>query len=95
MKNKTLIAVMVSGLLAAPALTFACGGSASGKHMGNVVSVDPAHETFTIQDAETSSPITFNANQEILAGLEKAHGTVMVNYEEDDEGALKAVGVTF
>ena len=72
----------------------ACDGMGKSMHMGQLVSVDTAHKTFTITDAQSSSPITFSANDDILAGLKGYAGSVMVNYQEKDNG-LTAVGVTF
>jgi hypothetical protein len=63
--------------------------------MGQLMSVDAAKHTFTIRDAESSSPITFIATQEIITGLKGFAGSLMVNYEENDDGDLSAVGVTF
>ncbi len=74
---------------------FACGGEASGKHIGSMLKVNADNSTFTIRDAETNSPITFNASKEIMAEVQKASGQVMVNYEENDEGALVATGIAF
>lgn len=92
MMKKTLFAAMISaGLIGAPA-AMACGGANSGKHMGEIVAINDA--SFTIRDAETGSPKTFAANAEIINGIQKVSGAVMVNYEETDEGALQAVGVT-
>ena len=39
--------------------------------------------------------ITFTAGNDILTGLKNASGSIMVNYEEKDDGGLDAVGVTF
>lgn len=74
---------------------WACGGDASGKHIGSVLKVNAGNSTFTIRDMETNSPITFNANSEIMAEIKNASGRIMVNYEENDEGALVATGVAF
>ena len=79
-----------------PVAVLACGGMASGKHKGDVVAVDSGAKTFTIRDAETRSPITFSANDEIVSAVAKSNdATVMVNFEETAEGGLRAVGVTF
>lgn len=94
--NKLFLgAVLGSGLFLAVGSAFACGGAASGKHIGNVTAMDSGSKTFTIQDMESRRAITFNANAEIMAAVQDAKGTVMVNYEENDEGGLVAVGVTF
>lgn len=96
MNKKTLVAAVLSTGLALPVAALACGGVASGKHMGDVVAVDSSAKTFTIRDAETRSPITFTANEEIVAAVAKSNdATVMVNFEETAEGGLRALGVTF
>jgi len=74
---------------------FACGGEASGKHIGSVLKVNAGNSTFTIRDAETNSPITFNADKSIMGEIKNASGRIMVNYEENDDGALNAVAVSF
>ena len=92
MSLKSIVAV---ALLSAPLAVLACGGKDSKMHMGQVVNIDAKSNTFTIRDAETSRPVTFKANDDIMAGLKKANGTVEVKFEENSDGALKAVGVTF
>lgn len=90
---QTSALVVILGFTANAAM--ACGGEASGKHIGSMLQVNADKSTFTIRDMETNSPITFNANQEIMSEVQKASGRVMVNYEENDEGALVATGVAF
>lgn len=97
MTMKTRLLAVVSALMLAlsPAV-FACGGENSGKHIGMVTAMDASKNTFRIRDMESGSQITFNANAEIMAAIKKnPKGHVMVNYEENDEGALQALGVTF
>lgn len=88
-----VISTLASALLIASTSIWACGGEASGKHIGSVMKVN--NSSFTIRDAETNSPITFNASADIMSEVKSASGRIMVNYEENDEGALNAVGVTF
>lgn len=92
--NKPFLKLILAGALFAPALTWACDAAGPSTHIGNVLSVDAGNKTFTIQDAQSNSPITFAANNEILSGLKEAKGSIMVNYEESESG-LTAVGVTF
>lgn len=94
-KKSLFILGLVITLFAASGAVFACGGANSGKHIGSVTKVDQTGQTFTIRDMESNSPMTFKANNEIMANIGSANGTVMVNYEEDEEGSLVAVGVTF
>jgi len=89
------ITLLATAAIFSSSALFACGGEASGKHIGSMIKVNAAKSTFTIRDAETSSPITFNADADIMGEVKSANGRIMVNYEEDDEGALTAVGVTF
>ena len=93
--NKRLIAkIVLAGALLAPITTWACDAAGPSTHIGNVLSVDAAKKTFTIRDAQSNSPITFAATNEIINGLKDARGSIMVNYEQDGDN-LTAVGVTF
>ena len=94
MKKSVLAVVLAASSLFAGSV-LACGGDGSGQHIGKVMEVNPQAKTFTIQDMETRSPVTFNANDTIIAAVQKRGGAVQVHYEEDDDGALKAVGVNF
>jgi hypothetical protein len=95
--KKTIVkSVLAATLLCAPLITWACDAAGPSTHVGNIKSVDATGKTFTIIDAQTQSPITFVANNEIINGLKDAKGSVMVNYEEmEDSSKLKALGVTF
>ena len=95
LNKKLSIALIAAAALFSSSAVFACGGEASGKHIGSMMKVNAANSTFTIRDAETSSPITFNAGSDIMTELKGVNGRIMVNYEENDEGGLTAVGVTF
>lgn len=91
---------LFSGILLASAMfasstVMACDGMGPATHMGQLMSVDASKHTFTIRDAQSSSPITFVATQEIITGLKGFAGSLMVNYKEDEKGGLNAVGVTF
>ena len=96
MKTKNMI---IGGLIAlffaaSSAAAFACGGDASGKHIGKVTSVDAGKSTFTIRDAETRAPITFTASKAMLSKAKSADGNIMVNYEENADGRLEAMGIS-
>lgn len=95
MKKTVLKWVLSSTVLFAAGGAMACGGAASGKHIGEVTAMNSEGKTFTIRDMESRKAITFQANPEIITAVQENKGTVMVNYEENDEGALVAVGVTF
>lgn len=93
--RKHLVTISVLSLsLLWGANSLACDAMGKATHMGQLVSIDAAHKTFTITDAQSRSPITFAANEDILAGLKGHAGSVMVNYQEKDK-VLTAVGVTF
>ncbi|MDX1811442.1 MAG: hypothetical protein R3240_05815 [Gammaproteobacteria bacterium] len=95
MSKKLLMGSILSIFMAFSASVFACGGEASGKHIGSMLNVNADKSTFTIRDMETNSAITFNADADIMAEVKNASGRIMVNYEEDDEGSLVATGVAF
>ncbi|MDH5544645.1 MAG: hypothetical protein OEZ43_03565 [Gammaproteobacteria bacterium] len=94
-KKSVLLVGLLLGMASVSSAVLACGGANSGKHIGNITAVDANNKTFTIRDMESSNAITFKAGSDIMAALNGASGHVMVNYEENDEGALVAVGVTF
>lgn len=94
-KRNILLFTLFSALLLASSVTLACDAAGPNKHIGQLLSIDATSKTFTIRDAQSQSPITFTANNEILTGLKEASGSIMVNYEEKDDGDLNAVGVTF
>ena len=95
MKTKNLV---INGLavlfLATASSVMACGGEASGKHFGTVTGVDTNKSTFTIRDAETRSPITFQAKSTVLDKAQSASGSIVVNYEENDKGQLEAMSIS-
>lgn len=96
MSKKFLVSSILAVFMGVSASSvFACGGEASGKHIGSMMKVNASNSTFTIRDMETNSAITFNASPEIMNEVKSASGRVMVNYEENDEGALVATGVAF
>lgn len=91
--RKLLNSVLFLSMLS-PALLWACESAGPDTHIGQLMSVDAKGKTFTIQDAQSRSPITFVANNEIIEGLKEANGSIMVNYKETED-QLTAVGVTF
>ncbi|MCF6209442.1 MAG: hypothetical protein L3J88_09830 [Gammaproteobacteria bacterium] len=93
MHKTTLIgAVLAAALFSVGSL--ACDAMGPGVHMGQLMSVDPANNRFTIRDAQSGGPITFSADADILKALKTHSGSVRVDYEENDEGN-KAVDVSF
>ncbi len=94
MKSKNFMVSGISAMLIfSSSALWACGGEESGKHIGNVLKVQQS--SFTIRDAETNRPITFNASTEVLNNIKSANGSVVVNYEENEDGALNAISVAF
>jgi hypothetical protein len=96
MTNRITLAItfLFVSLFASSAV-LACDAMGPSKHMGQLMTINTEKSTFTIRDAQSQSPVTFNANSDILTGLKGASGSIMVNYEENDAGGLNAVGVTF
>jgi len=94
-KNTILTTTLLLGTLFGASVAQACESMGPSTHMGSLMSVDAAKHTFTIRDAQSSSPITFVASEEIITGLKGFAGSLMVNYKENDDGGFNAVGVTF
>lgn len=94
-KSTVIAGVLFTASVVASGSALACDAMGPSAHMGLLMSVDATNSTFTIRDAQTQSPITFTANDEIITGLKSASGSIMVKYEKEDDGNLNAVGVTF
>ncbi|HEC19232.1 MAG TPA: hypothetical protein ENI97_07795 [Gammaproteobacteria bacterium] len=94
-KQLLISGFLLAGSLATTTASLACDAMGPATHMGQLMSVDAAKHTFTIRDAQSRNPITFAATQEIISGLKGFAGSLMVNYEENEDGKLSAVGVTF
>ncbi|MFV2055841.1 MAG: hypothetical protein ACC707_05200 [Thiohalomonadales bacterium] len=92
-----VVAIVALTAAFVPLTSMACDAAGAQTHVGNILSVDAGKNTFTIRDAETSSPITFvTVDPKIINSLKDAKGSIMVNYEEQDDSTdLMAVGVTF
>jgi len=95
LNGSLLAATLFTGALLISGSALACDAMGPSTHMGQLMSVDAEKQTFTIRDAQSSTPITFDATQEIITGLKGFAGNLKVNYEENDAGGLNAVGVTF
>lgn len=94
-KHTILATALLLGTLFGASTALACDAMGPSTHMGSLMSVDAATHTFTIRDAQSSSPITFVASEEIITGLKGFAGSLMVNYEKNADGGFNAVGVTF
>ena len=96
LKTRTfLISILMGFSIVLSGSALACDGMGKSAHMGQLMSINKAQNTFTIRDAQTQNPITFTANEEIITGMKDASGSIMVKYTEEDNGNLNAVGVTF
>lgn len=91
---KFLAASLLITALYLPNAVMACDSAGPSTHIGQLMNLDNSNKTFTIMDAETRSPITFNTNDEIMGALKGYAGMLMVNYKESESG-LTAIGVTF
>ena len=81
MTKPRLLLTLCGALLLAPALALACGPDSAKTHIGKLTGVDTSAGTFSIVDAETGQPLTFQAAQELLQGLAGHDGNVSVRYE--------------
>ena len=93
MKRVYWIAVVfvMFGLLSVTTSAMACKAAGKDKHMGVVMSIDQKTGTFTVKDAETQNPVTFQATAEQLKEV-KIKDQVMVSYKEQD-GKLVALDI--
>lgn len=94
-KKNVIASTLLTASILVTGSALACDAAGPSTHMGQLMSIDAAKHTFTIRDAQSQGPITFSANEEIITGLKDAKGSIMVNYKEEDDGNLNAVGVTF
>jgi len=84
MNSKTLFAVTFSIALAAMSTTvWACRAAGPNKHVGVLLSVDEAANSFTLLDAESHRPITFLAADKLLSTLPHASRRILVDYRID------------
>lgn len=93
MKRQSLVAAVILAVfvLGSVTITWACKSAGPNKHVGSVTAIDAKAKTFTIRDAETDHPMSFEATDKILKGL-KVSDRVMVGYKEE-KGKMIAVDV--
>lgn len=94
MKHPSLLTSSLAALfMLGSSAAFACDSMGPNVHAGTISSINNESQTFTIIDAETSKPITFNASKEIMLQL-AAHSSepVIVGYAEEN-GKLIAANV--
>ncbi len=63
----------------------ACGSPDSTTHVGALISVDKDAGQFTILDMMLGTPISFNADAQILLDLDGAKGTIQVDFESEGD----------
>ena len=86
------ITALLSAVLLASGLANACDSLGENMHMGNIVSIDRAGNTFVILDAESQKPIRFIALQDSLAAL-SVNDMVEVSYEVVEGGGLRILNL--
>jgi hypothetical protein len=93
MKNKIFIAALILAgfVLGMTSESLACKSAGPNKHIGSITAINGEAGSFTIEDAETGSLISFEATEKILKEL-NVKDRVMVSYKED-EGKFIAVEV--
>jgi len=70
----------------------ACGSPDSATHVGALISVDKDAGQFTILDMMLDTPISFNADAQLLLDLDGTKGTIQVDFESEGD-QLRAIEV--
>ena len=93
MKKRSWVAAVILAVfvLGSVTTTWACKSAGPNKHVGSVTAIDAKAKTFTIRDAETDHPMTFEATDKILNEI-KINDRVMVGYKEE-AGKMIAVDI--
>ena len=94
MKNKIVLIVTIAIASVVSIPTWACTAAGPSTHVGKVLKVDDEKKTFTILDAQTVSPVTFQADGDIIAKVTNAIGTAFVDFNVDGV-TLITTNVTF
>ena len=87
-----ILAMTIAYFVSSP--TWACTAAGPSTHVGKVLEIDSANNTFTILDAQSVSQVTFKANGDIMEKVINAGGTAFVDYDTDGV-TLTATDVTF
>ncbi len=91
---KTLAPISLTlALLFSASAALACSAMGSNTHVGQIISLDKATGTLTIQDAETRKPITFILKDQLLLKAASARGQVIVHYNGEEGGKLVATDI--
>jgi len=91
MKTLMLVISLTLGSIASFA-GLACGSPDSTTHVGKLTSVDRSAGQFTIVDMMLGTPISFEADAQLLSNLENMKGTIQVDFEDEGD-RLKALEV--
>ena len=84
-KTNILGILLLAGLIMGPAdVSLACKAAGPNKHVGNITAINDTGGEFTILDAETGKPMTFQATPKILKDLQ-VEARVMVSYKEEED----------
>ena len=94
MKTTVLLVVTMTIAYFILSPVWACTAAGPSTHIGKVLKIDEDNKTFTILDAQSVRPVTFQANSIILEKVTNAIGTVFVDYDTDG-AVLTATDVTF
>ncbi len=93
-RNTFLVAAVLAAFLTAPVASSACSALGPSAHVGPVLAIDAEAKTFTVLDAQTNTPVTFLADDALLAELENVEGRVVVDFEADGVD-LRAIGIRY
>lgn len=85
--------LLLLSLLFAVSGAIACSAMGKNTHVGQIIGVDKAAGTLTIQDAETRKPITFILKDQLLIEAASAQGQVIVHYNGEENGKLVATDI--
>lgn len=83
MKIKILLVLAIAIIYSFSTSTWACTAAGPSTHVGNVLNIDLEKNTFTILDAQTVSPVKFQASEDIMEKVVNATGTAFVDFEVD------------
>jgi hypothetical protein len=90
MKTRMILIVAISIMSVSSATTLACEAAGPATHVGNILKVDSDKNTFTILDAQSVSPVKFQATTDIMEKVISASGTAFVDYEVDGSNLVAA-----
>ena len=83
MRYKIFSRLALAVLGAASVTAWGCDAAGPTTHVGKVLSVNTGKNTFTILDAQTISPVSFQADEVILKKVAAGDGTAIVSFIDD------------